>query len=128
MALVGTGAAHQHGVALGGNEPTAREVAHECLVERRTIEFKILDILGERQFGRTDLVFDRSFLLLRNLSLQQVTDNAWWFMAPLDAGCHYLVIAGVPIHIQHLALVINWAMEAVCFDRCHQEKGLEACA
>src|ERR1700761_9572566 len=63
MSLAGTGAADQHGV----------------------------EVLGERQFGDSELVFDRPRLLLVDLGAEQITDDTLRFMLAFDSGGHYLV-------------------------------------
>mgnify|MGYP003340230633 CR=1 FL=1 len=52
------------------------KVAHQPLIDRRVLESEVVDILGERQFGDGELVFDRARLLLRYLRLQEIADEA----------------------------------------------------
>jgi hypothetical protein len=61
------GAADQNNIALLGEESAAGEIAHQCLVDRRSIELEVIEILGERQLGNGELVFDRACLLLVDL-------------------------------------------------------------
>ena len=56
VGLAGSRAADEHEVALVVQEPPAREVAHQRLVDRRSVEDELLDVLGERQLGDGDLV------------------------------------------------------------------------
>src|SRR6202167_447419 len=48
MGLAGAGPADQHGIALLGDEATASEVTHECLVDGRAVELEVVEVLGER--------------------------------------------------------------------------------
>jgi hypothetical protein len=57
--------ANQHGVAQPGEESAAGEIAHQGLVDRRAVELEVVEILGERQLGDGELVFDRARLLRR---------------------------------------------------------------
>ena len=50
-----------------GDESAAGKIAHECLVDRRTLELEIIEILGERQLGNGELVIERAHLLLADL-------------------------------------------------------------
>jgi hypothetical protein len=92
MRLAGTGAADQHGVALLGEECAGRQVADQRLVDRRTGKVEIVDILGQRQLGDGQLVFDRARLLFGDLGGEQVADDARRLMAALDAVAHHLVV------------------------------------
>ena len=67
MRLAGTSPADQHGVALLGDESTAGEIVDEGLIDRRALELEVVEILGERQLGNGELVFDRPRLLLADL-------------------------------------------------------------
>src|SRR5436189_4464183 len=71
MRLAGAGPADQHGIALLGDEAAASEVIHERLVDRRTLELEVVEILGERQLGDGELVLDGSRLLLVDLRREQ---------------------------------------------------------
>ena len=75
MGLAGAGPADQHGVALLCNEAAASEVVHERLVDRRSLELEVLEVLGERQLGDGELVLDRARLLLADLGLEQIADD-----------------------------------------------------
>src|SRR5206468_11102795 len=76
MGLAGTGAADQHGVALLGDEAAAGEVIDQRLVDGCSLELEVLKVLGERQFCDGELVLDRAGLLLVDLSVEQVANNA----------------------------------------------------
>src|SRR5579863_9198984 len=45
-------------VALLGDEGAACEIAHQRLVDRRVLEREVIDVLGQRQLGDGELVFD----------------------------------------------------------------------
>ena len=64
VGFAGPGAADQDGVALLREEAAAGEIAHQGLVDRRALELEVVEILGERQLGNRELVFDRARLLL----------------------------------------------------------------
>jgi hypothetical protein len=46
---------------------SAGEIVHECLVDRRALELEVIEILGERQLGGSELILDRARLLLVDL-------------------------------------------------------------
>ena len=79
MGFAGAGPADQHGIALLGDEAAAGEVVHERLVDRRALELEVGEILGERQLGDGELVLDRARLLLVDLGVEQITDDALGF-------------------------------------------------
>src|SRR5882672_1919740 len=91
MGLAGTGAADQHGVALLGDEAAAGEVIDQRLVDGCPLELEVVEVLGKRQFCDGELVLDRAGLLLVDLGVKQVTDNALGFVLTLDGGRHDLV-------------------------------------
>src|SRR5271154_7056557 len=53
------------------------------------------EVLGERQLGDGELVFDRARLLLVDLGGEQVADDALRFMLAFDGGGHHLVQGGL---------------------------------
>ena len=55
-----------------------------ALVDRRALEGEVVEVLGERQFGDGDLVFDRARLLFGDLGVQQVADDALRLMLALE--------------------------------------------
>ena len=62
MALSGTGAADQHGIALLGKKVAGRRLAVQRLVDRRAGEVEPVEILGQRQFGNGELILiERAF-------------------------------------------------------------------
>ena len=95
MGLASAGTADQHGVALLGDEATAGEVVHERLIDRRALEQEVVEVLGERQLGDGELVLDRARLLLVDLGVEQVTDDALRFMLAFDGSGHDLVEGGL---------------------------------
>ena len=76
MGLAGTGAADQNSVASLGKEAAAGEIANERLVDRGAGELEVVEILGERQLGNSELVTDRTCLLLIDLGGQQIANDA----------------------------------------------------
>ena len=91
MGFAGTGTADQHDVALLGDEATTSEVIHERLVDRRAFELEVIEVLGERQLGDGELVLDRARLLLADLGVEQIADNALRLMLAFDGRGHDLV-------------------------------------
>ena len=69
------GSADQNDIVLLGEEGPGCELAHQAFVDRRVGEVEVVDVLGQRQFGDGDLVFDGARLLLGDLRLKQVTDD-----------------------------------------------------
>ena len=58
------------------------------------VEDEVVELLGERQLGDGELVTDRTRLLLGDLGLEQVADDALRFVLALDAGGHDLIEGG----------------------------------
>ena len=84
MGLAGTRPADQHDVALLGDEATAGELVHERLIDRRALELEVVEVLGKRQLGDGELVLDRARLLLADLGLEQVADDALRLMLTFE--------------------------------------------
>src|ERR1700688_213969 len=80
MRLAGAGPADQHGVALLGDESAAGEIVDERLVDRRALELEVGEVLGEWQLGDGKLVLDRARLLLADLGVEQIADDALGFV------------------------------------------------
>src|SRR5208283_5951849 len=80
MRLAGASPADQDGVALLSDEAAAGEVVHERLIDRRAFELEVVEVLGERQLGDGELILDRARLLLVDLGVEQITDDALGFM------------------------------------------------
>ena len=81
----------KHDVALMGEEVAAGEVAHQGLVDRRVVEDEVVDVLGQRQLGDGDLVFDRARLLLGDLGGEQIANDLLRLVLALDGGGDDLV-------------------------------------
>ncbi|BCG76200.1 hypothetical protein MesoLj113a_73580 [Mesorhizobium sp. 113-1-2] len=82
MRLAGSGAADEHGIALVGDEGAVGEPADEGLVDRRVGEVEVLDLLGERQLGDGQLLFDGARLPRSSSNTSQIRavrliDMAW---------------------------------------------------
>jgi hypothetical protein len=91
MGLAGAGAADQHDVALLGDEAAAGKVIDQRPVDGRTFELEVLKVLSQRQLGDGELVLDRTGLLLVDLGVEQVADNALGLVLTLDGSRHDLV-------------------------------------
>jgi hypothetical protein len=46
---------------------------------------EVIEVLGERQFGDGELVFDRARLLLADFGVEQIADDALRFILALDS-------------------------------------------
>ena len=95
MRLAGAGPADQHGIALLGDEAAAGEIVDERLVDRRALELEVVEVLGERQLGDGELVLDRARLLLVDLGVEQIADDALGFVLAFDGRGHDLVEGGL---------------------------------
>jgi hypothetical protein len=93
MGFAGAGAADQHDVALVSDEGAGCAIADQASIDWRVGEVKVVQILGQRELCDGALIADRPGLFLGDLGLQQVTDDAGWFVLALDAGGHDLVIS-----------------------------------
>src|SRR4051794_237547 len=95
MGLAGTGPADQHGIALLGDEAAAGEIVDERLVDWRSLELEDIEVFGERQLGDGELVLDRARLLLADLGIEQIADDALRLMLAFDSRDHDLVEGGL---------------------------------
>jgi len=95
MGFAGACPADQHGIALLGDEVPAGKVVHERLVDRRALELEVGEVLGKRQLGDGELVLDRACLLLADLGVEQITDDALGFVLTFDGRGHDLVEGGL---------------------------------
>jgi hypothetical protein len=109
MALARAGSSDQHGVALFGYERPAGEAAHERLIDRRSLEYEVVDVLGERQLGDGELVLDRARLLFGDFGCQEIADEALRFMLAFQRDGERLVIGRfhavelqLAHHVEHL--------------------------
>ena len=89
------GTADQHGVALLGDEAAAGEIIDQGLVDRRTLELEVLEVLGKRQLGDGELVLDRAGLLLVDFGIEQIANNTLGLVLALDGDRHDLVKGGL---------------------------------
>src|SRR5438309_10775380 len=67
MRLAGASSADQHGIALFSQKDAARQIADQRLVDWCAGEVEVLDVLGQRQLGDGQLIFDRARLLFGDL-------------------------------------------------------------
>jgi len=74
------------------NEVAAGEIADQALVDRRSPEGEVVDILGRRQLGDGHLISDRARLRLRYPGLEQLAYQALRLMLALDRSGQRLVI------------------------------------
>ncbi len=93
MALSGSRAADENDVALIGDEGAGSQFPHQGFIDRCIGEVEIVDVLCERQLGDAELVANGAGLLLGDLRLQKVADDARRFMLPFDAVAHDLVVS-----------------------------------
>jgi hypothetical protein len=66
--------------------PTSTALRCWALVDRRALELEVGEVLGERQLGDGELVLDRARLLLVDLGVEQITDDALGFVRRLTAA------------------------------------------
>src|SRR6266436_361667 len=92
MRLAGAGSADQHCIALFSQKGAARQIADQRLIDRCASKVEVRDVLGQRQLGDSQLIFDRARLLLGDLGAEQITDDARRLVPALDAGGHHLVV------------------------------------
>jgi hypothetical protein len=62
VALAGPGTVDEQNVALPRNEPPSGQISNERFIDWRAGE--VVEVFGERQLCRRELVFDRARLLL----------------------------------------------------------------
>lgn len=92
VALAGARAADENDIALIGNKGFGGQIADKAFIDGRVGEVKVVDVLCERQFGDAELVADGARLLLGDLGLQKIANDARRLMLPFDAVAHDLVI------------------------------------
>src|SRR3954451_24355229 len=76
MCFAGAGTADQDGITLLRDEAAAGEIIDQRLVDGCAFELEVLKILGKRQFGDGELVLYRAGLLLVDLGVEQIANNA----------------------------------------------------
>src|ERR1700730_9469835 len=86
MGFAGAGAADQDGIALLSDEPAAGEIIDQGLVDGCALELEVVEVLGQRQLGDGELVLDRAGLLLVDLGVEQITDDALRLVLALDGS------------------------------------------
>src|SRR6186997_3273887 len=74
--------------------PPARSLTRVWLISVPS-KWKFIEILGERQFGDGKLVFDRAGLLLVDLGVEQIADNALRLVLAFGGGRHDLIVGGL---------------------------------
>ena len=60
MRLAGSCASDKNDIALAGDEAASGQIAHQSFVDGRAVEVKIIDVLGQREFGEP-LLPDENF-------------------------------------------------------------------
>jgi hypothetical protein len=93
MRLARAGSADQDDIALLRDDAAAGEIAHQRLVDRRVLERVVADVLGQRQLGDRELVLDRARLLLRDLGLQEIADEALRLILALERRGQRLIVS-----------------------------------
>src|SRR5215468_1354738 len=76
------------------NPPPARSRTSVSLIGV-ALELEVVEVLGERQLGDGERVFDRARLLLVDLGGEQVADDALRLMLAFDGRGHDLVEGGL---------------------------------
>src|SRR6202171_6315283 len=74
-----------------GIRTPAVEILDHRLVDRCALELEVIKVLGKRQFCDGKLIPDRASLLLVDLGVEQIADNALGVVLALDSGRHDLV-------------------------------------
>jgi hypothetical protein len=74
-----------------GDEAAASQVVDQRLIDRCAIELEVVEVLCKRQLGDGELVLDRARLLLADLGLEQVADDALGLMLAFHGGGHDLI-------------------------------------
>lgn len=92
VALARSPAADENNVALIGNEGAGGQFPHQDFIDGRVGEVEVVDVFCQRQLGNTELVVNGPGLFLGDLRLQEVADDARWFVLPPDAIAHDLVV------------------------------------
>jgi hypothetical protein len=64
VALAGPGTVDEQNVALPRNERPSGQISNERFIDWRAGEVEVIEVFGERQLCRRELVFDRARPLL----------------------------------------------------------------
>jgi hypothetical protein len=64
VALAGPGTVDEQNVALPRNERPSGQISNERFIDWRAGEVEVVEVFGERQLCRRELIFDRARLLL----------------------------------------------------------------
>ncbi len=83
MALACLRATDENDVALIGDESVGGQFAHQGFIDGRVGEVEVVNVFCQRPLGDAELVADRACLLLSDLRLQEITDDARWFVLRL---------------------------------------------
>jgi len=86
VGFAGSGSADQNQVALMIKEVTSCKIADQGLIDVGRFEVELVDLFGQGQLGDGHLVFDRTGLLLGDLSMEQIADYLLRLMLAFD-GC-----------------------------------------
>ena len=71
------------------------QIVHQRLIDRGAVELEGIEVLGQRQLGNGELVLDRACLLLVELGLEEIADDALRLMLAFDGGGHDLIVSGL---------------------------------
>ena len=91
MRFAGSGAADQHDIALGRQERSALQRAHQFLVDRAALEHERAHILDRRQLGSAHPVADGGGMAVCGLGAQQIGQDFGYRALALYAGVGRLV-------------------------------------
>lgn len=61
-------------------------IVDESMIDQRAVELEVGDVLGKRQLCNGELVFDRPGLLLVDLGVERIADDALTFVLALDGS------------------------------------------
>ena len=100
MRLASPGAPDENDVALARDEAASGQIAQQGFVDGRAVEVKIIDVLGQREFGDGHLIFDGARLLFGDFGLKKIADDLRRLVLALYANRHHVII-GAP-HAEEL--------------------------
>ena len=120
VALAGAGSADQYGVALVGEEGAGGQIADHPFVDGSTGELELGELLGQRQLGDSELVFDRTGLLLGDLGFEELADDPLHRVLALQPVGHQLIEGGPHAgelegthHLDNL-MTLHWPPSSGC--------------